>query len=207
MKKILYLSIFIIFIAACTARKSEVRETSIETFLYNHVPMPMDTTQSLKYQWSRKKVLDSIQIDGMESLKNWELDKPKTGNNVATISLSNEKVFEGKSSIKFVCPTKQPVQLPNGGRYWGRENLTRKFDRQYLSKYNRISVEIFPVFRGFQQLYLSVILHNDANVPDKYGKSGWHTVQLKNNQWNKLIAAELITIIQLLPMLKPQRPY
>jgi len=187
MKKLLFLLIIIMLITACTPKKTEVKETGLETFLYNHVPMPMDTAQSLKYQWSRKKVLDSIQIDGMESMKNWELDKPRNGKNVATISLSNEKVFEGKSSIKFVCPTKQQVQLPNGGRYWGRENLTRKFSSQDLSKYNRISVEVFPVFRGFQQLYLSVILHNDANVPDKYGKSGWHTVQLKNNQWNKLI--------------------
>ena len=168
-------------IAACTPNKTEVKETGLETFLYNHVSMPMDTAQSLKYQWSRKKVLDSIQIDGMESMKNWELDKPRNGKNVATISLSNEKVFEGKSSIKFVCPTKQQVQLPNGGRYWGRENLTRKFSSQDLSKYNRISVEVFPVFRGFQQLYLSVILHNDANVPDKYGKSGWHSQAQKQS--------------------------
>jgi hypothetical protein len=188
MKRLLFLSILIVLIVACTAKKTkETKETGLETFLYNHVPMPMDTAQSLKYQWSRKKVLDSTQIDRMESLKNWELDKPRTGKNVATISLSNEKVFEGKTAIKFVCPTKQPVQLPTGGRYWGRENLTRKFKSQDLSKYNRISIEIFPVFKGFRQLYLTMVLYNDANVPDKYNKSGRHTVQLKNNQWNKLI--------------------
>lgn len=134
MKKLLFLSIIIMLIAACTAKKTEVKETGLETFLYNHVPMPMDTAQSLKYQWSKKKVLDSIQIDGMESMKNWELDKPRTGKNVATISLSKEKVFEGKSSIKFVCPTKQQVQLPNSGRYWGRENLTRKFSGQRIAQ-------------------------------------------------------------------------
>jgi hypothetical protein len=187
MKKLLFLSIVIMLIAACTAKKTEVKETGLETYLYNHVPMPMDTAQSLKYQWAQKEVLASVIIDDMESLKNWGLDKPRTGKNFATISLSKEKVFEGKTSVKFVCPTKQPVQLPNGGRYWGRENLTRKFNTEDLSKYNRISVEVFPVFKGFRQLYLTVILHNDANVPDKYGKSGWHTVQLKNNQWNKLI--------------------
>ena len=123
MKKLLFVPVIIIMlIAACTVNKQERKDTRLETFLFNHLPMPMDTAQSLKYQWAHKKVLDSIRIDCMESLKNWELDKPRNNENVAKISLSTEKVFEGKTSVKFVCPTKQPVQLPNGGRYWGREN-------------------------------------------------------------------------------------
>jgi len=185
MKKLLYLSLVILLIMACTINKPN--ETEYSSFLYNHVPMPMDTTQSLKYQWAQKEVLVSTLIDGMESLENWEVVGRRNEDVVATISLSDEKVFEGESSIKFVCPTKKPVQLPNGGRYWGRERLTRIFDKADLSEYNRISVEIFPVFKGFRQLYLTMLLHNDDNVPDKYGKSGSHTVQLINNQWNKLI--------------------
>jgi hypothetical protein len=170
---------------ACTRKNPN--ETAYGSFIYNHVPMPMDTAQSLKYQWAQKEVLSTRLIDGMESLENWEVVGQQGEDIVASISLSNEKVFEGKTSIKFVCPTKDPVQLPNGGRYWGRERLTRIFDQADLSEYNRISVEIFPDFKGFRQLYLALILHNADNVPDKYGKSGWHTVQLINNQWNKLI--------------------
>lgn len=186
MKKMLFLLGAVLLIAAsCTSRKAP--ETEFSSFLYNFKPMPMDTLKSIQYKWDHKEILDSKQIDGMESLANWRLDPQQDQKNSAIISLSDEKVFEGKTAIKFVCPTKRFVQLPNGGRYWGRENLTRIFNNEDFSEYNRISVQIFPVFEGFQQLYLTLILHNDANVPDKYGKSGWHTVQLKNKRWNKLV--------------------
>jgi hypothetical protein len=186
MKNVILLLFMVLLLAGgCTSKPP--KETAYSSYMYEHKPMPMDTAQSLKYQWAQKEVLASKQIDGMESLEKWELDKPANGENVARIDLSDEKVTEGKSSIKFVSPTKKPVQLPNGGRYWGRENLTRVFKAEDLSEYNRITVDIFPVFKGFRQLYLTLILHNDANVPDKYNKSGWHTVQLINNQWNKLI--------------------
>src|SRR5665647_388904 len=163
MKKLLLLSIAtVIFVAFIAVKPTAMmpKETDYSSFLYKHVPMPMDTAQSLQYKWDHKEILASTLVDGMESLDNWEVTY---GNkkNVANISLSSEKVFEGKSSIKFVSPTKQPVQLGNGGRYWGRENLTRKFNRQNFSKYNRISIEIFPVFKGFRQLYLTMILNNE----------------------------------------------
>jgi len=185
MKKLLYLSIVIILFVAFTAIKT--KEIDYSSFLYKHVPMPMDTSQSIQYKWDHKEILASTLIDGMESLENWEIAKQGNRENVATFSLSNEKVFEGESSVKFVSPTKLPVQLGNGGRYWGRQNLTRKFNKQDFSKYNRISIEIFPVFKGFRQLYLQIVLNNEGNVPDQYGKEGIHTVMLKNNQWNKLV--------------------
>lgn len=189
MKKLLLLSITaVILVAFIAVRQTTIKPKNIDysSYLYKHVPMPIDTAQSLQYKWDHKEILASTLVDGMESLDNWAISY---GNkeNVGKISLSNEKVFEGKTSIKFVCPTKQPVQLGNGGRYWSRQNLTRKFTSQNLSKYNRISIEIYPVFKGFRQLYLTMILNNDANVPDQYGKEGWHTVMLKNNQWNKLV--------------------
>jgi hypothetical protein len=184
MKKLFYLSFVIMLIVACTTKKT--KETEYGSFLYNHKPMPFDTAQSLQYKWDHKKILESVFIDGMESLKNWELSFGKR-ENVAVISLSDEKVFEGKSSIKFVSPTKLPINLGVGGRYWGRQNLTRKFNKEDFSKYNRISVNVYPEFNGFRKLYLTLILNNDGNVPDKYGKEGWHTVMLRNNQWNKLV--------------------
>ncbi|NQU85519.1 MAG: glycoside hydrolase family 9 protein [Mariniphaga sp.] len=186
MKKLAFLSFIVLLLAGgCTTKTTQVA-TQYGSFLYEHKPMPMDTANSLQYKWDHKKVLNSILVDGMESLENWDL---KYGNkeNVANISLSTDKVFEGNSSIKFVSPTKVPVALGRGGRYWGRQNLTRKFDNQDFSEYNRISVQIYPEFEGFRKLYLTMILHNNANVPDKYGKEGWHTVMLNNNQWNKIV--------------------
>lgn len=162
------------------------KETEMGSYLYAHKPMPMDTVNSLQYKWDHKPVLKSVQLDNMESLENWELTY---GNreNVAAISLSDEKVSEGNSSIKFVSPTKLEVSNGVDGRYWGRENLKRKFNAKDFSDYNRIAVDIYPEFKGFRKLYLTLILNNDDNVPDKYGKEGWHTVMLENNKWNKLV--------------------
>jgi hypothetical protein len=185
MKKLLLPAVIILLIGvSCTSGKPQ--ETESGSFLYNKEPMPMDTASSLQYKWDNKEIFSSVRLDGMESLDNWELSFGERAN-VGTISLSDEKVIEGNSSIKFVCPTKLPEPLGADGRYWGRQNLTRKFDAEDFSEYNRIAINVYPEFKGFRKLYLTIILHNGNNVPDRYGKEGWHTVMLKNNQWNKMV--------------------
>ena len=185
MKKLLLPAVIILLIGvSCTSGKPQ--ETEFGSFLYNNEPMPMDTASSLQYKWDNKEIFSSVLLDGMESLDNWELSFGNRAN-VGAISLSNEKVIEGKSSIKFVCPTKLSEPLGSDGRYWGRQNLTRKFDLEDFSEYNRIAINLYPEFKGFRKLYLTIILHNGDNVPDRYGKEGWHTVMLKNNQWNKMV--------------------
>lgn len=163
-----------------------VKETKYGSYLYDHKAMPMDTVNSMQHKWDNKPVQESLLLDGAESLDKWVLsyEEPE---NAGKISLSVEKAYEGSSSIKFECPTKQPRDLGPEGRYWGRQNLTRVFGNEDFSQYNRISVHVFPEFRGFQKLYLTIILQNGDNVPDRYGKEGWHTVMLKNNQWNKMV--------------------
>jgi len=184
MIRLLYLPVLLMFIISCTS--AETKESKTGSFLYDHKAMPMDTVNSLQYKWDHKQVLGSVQLDNMESLDNWVLTFGDR-ENVAAISLSDEKVHEGSSSIKFVSPTKLEVSTGTSGRYWGRQNLTRKFKEEDFSDYNRIAVNVYPDFKGFRKLYLTLILNNDSNVPDKYGKEGWHTVMLKNNQWNKLV--------------------
>jgi hypothetical protein len=185
LKKISFLSfVIILLIIGCTPKI--LKESEYGAFLYNHKAMPMDTANSMQYKWDNKKIQETLLLDGMESLDNWVLTYGRN-ENVGTIALSNEKVLEGKSSVKFICPTKQEIDLGAEGRYWGRQNLTRKFKSADFSKYNRISINIYPEFKGFRKLYLTLILNNDENVPDKYGKEGWHTVMLKNYQWNKLV--------------------
>lgn len=184
MKNLCFIASLLVLMAACTSRNS--KESKSGSYLYDHTQMPMDTVSSMQYKWDHKEVLGSVQLDNMESLDNWELTY-ENRENVASIGLSGEKVFEGKSSIKFVSPTKIEVSTGTGGRYWGRQNLTRKFKEEDFSDYNRIAVNIYPEFKGFRKLYLTLILHNDGNVPDRYGKEGWHTVMLENNRWNKLV--------------------
>lgn len=176
----------LLFFISCSSSSSRNEEINYTSALYEYEQMQMDTVNSLQYKWDNKEIFETLLLDGAESVDYWELSYTN-GENVGTITLSAEKVYEGKSSIKFKSPTKQPVDLGPGGRYWGRQNLTRKFDSEDFSKYNRISVNIYPEFEGFRKLYLTLILHNADNVPDVYGKEGWHTVMLENNKWNKLV--------------------
>lgn len=184
MKNIHFFFFVLLTLASCTFSKD--KGSNYNSSLYEYKAMEMDTINSLQYKWNNKKVYESVLLDGAETLDNWELSYTN-GNNVATISLSSEKVYEGKSSIKFVSPTKQQINLGPNGRYWGRQNLTRKFNDEDFSNYNRISVNIYPEFDGFRKLYLTIIFHNADNVPDQYGKEGWHTVMLENNKWNRLV--------------------
>jgi len=184
MKRTFCLPLLALILTACT--NTSVQETKYGSWLYDHKAIPMDTVNSLRYKWDNKPVQEFILLDGAESLENWVMTF-EGQENAGRISLSDEKVFEGSSSIKFECPTKQPRNLGPDGRYWGRQNLTRVFDDEDFSAYNRISFHVFPEFRGFRKLYLTIVLQNDENVPDRYGKEGWHTVMLKNNQWNLMV--------------------
>lgn len=184
MRNLFFYLVLLLLFASCSSSQKE--DTNYTAALYLYEQMQMHSMHSLQYKWNNKEIYESLLLDGAESLDNWELVYTN-GENVGTVSLSTEKVYEGESSIKFKSPTKQPVDLGPGGRYWGRQNLTRKFDGEDFSKYNRISVNIYPEFEGFRKLYLTIILHNADNVPDVYGKEGWHTVMLENNQWNKLV--------------------
>ena len=157
MKNTYLISSFLLFLAvACTVNRSD--STDYSSYMYDHKPMLMDTANSIQCNWDHKEVFETLKLDGAESLENWELTFGSR-ENVGEISLSDEQVFEGNSSIKFVCPTKLPEDLGPGGRYWGRQNLTRFFDSEDFSEYNRIAVNIYPVFKGFRKLYLTIILH------------------------------------------------
>lgn len=184
MKRTFCLPLLALILTACT--NTSVQETKYGSRLYEHKAMPMDTVNSMRYKWDNKPVQESLLLDGAESLDKWVLSY-EGHENAGQISLSGEQVFEGSSSIKFICPTKQPRDLGPEGRYWGRQNLTRVFKDEDFSAYNRISFHVFPEFRGFRKLYLTIILQNGENVPDRYGKEGWHTVMLKNNQWNLMV--------------------
>jgi hypothetical protein len=186
--KLTYLPFLLIMFWNCQQMPVVQKEkTDIESYLYSNRPMPMDTVNSLQYKWDHKEIMDSIIVDHMESLDDWEMTTVVGKKNVAAITLSKERVYEGNTAIKFVSPTKLPFKLKDGQRYWEWQLLTRKFNKQDFSKYNRISVQIYPEFKGHRKLYLMMILHNEGNVPDKYFRDGIHTFMLKNYQWNKVV--------------------
>lgn len=55
--------------------------------------------------------------------------------------------------------------------------------------YNRIVFEVYPRTKGMHSPMLSLQLYNDGEVkiPDRYAREGFHTVYLRNGQWNTVI--------------------
>ncbi len=90
-------------VVSCTLAPKETAAKH-NASLYEYKPMAMDTMNSLQYKWDNKEVYESMLLDGAESLDDWELHYTD-GENVGSFSLSSEKVYEGKSSIKFSSPT------------------------------------------------------------------------------------------------------
>ena len=56
-----------------------------------------------------------------------------------------------------------------------------------LEKYNRIRFNIFPDCEGARSIYLNLYVENDGKikVPDKYGREGFHEINLVNGRWNE----------------------
>ena len=70
---------------------------------------------------------------------------------------------------------------------WDSIALTRSFDREDFSQFNRIAVKVYPECQGHKHPYLLVILHNEGTTPDRGFRNGIHTVMLKIGQWNNVL--------------------
>jgi hypothetical protein len=97
--------------------------------------MPLNTVQSLKYKWNHKKVLEYKVVNRMKSLDNWEISQANGKGNVAKFSLPCEKVFEGKTYLKFVSYTKY-IGTVGKAKFGEYVFLTRKFNEEDFSDYN-----------------------------------------------------------------------
>ena len=174
------------FNISCKGEENSICDNA-SSYLYKYLPMPMDTTKSLQYKWDNKQIIKSLLIDDMESLDNWEMSTVVDTMNVGRISLCYENKVEGNSSLKFVCPTRTERELDINERYWEWQFVTRKFNKEDFSEYNRISIQIKPEFEGFNKIYLMMILYDEGGAPDKYFRDGIHTFMLNNHEWNKVV--------------------
>lgn len=188
LSKLTYFSFLLIAIWSCRQQPAaNQQETDIESCLYSYKPMPMDTANSLQYNWDHKKIIESKVVDDMESMDHWITKVGSGSDRFAKISLSSQHFFEGKHAILFKSATSLNIPLKTDQRFWEWQFLTRQFDQEDFSSFNRISVKIFPDCPGHQKIHLMMILNNEGNVPDKYFREGIHTFMLENNKWNNVV--------------------
>jgi hypothetical protein len=167
-------------------------------------PMEAEFKDSAAYRWLNKKVYDKRSLDDMEHLDNWRsftssgvqvVDARKvittadSSSSVATIELSKQFVHEGSQSLLMTTPTRLNGPAPLNGRGWGRSGIRRMFDGEDWTKYNRISIWIYPDLPGFYTTALDAQLYNDGKekLPAIFGQEGQTSWVLKNHQWNHVV--------------------
>ncbi|MDR0542056.1 MAG: glycosyl hydrolase family 9, partial [Dysgonamonadaceae bacterium] len=155
--------------------KNDVRQTG-----YVHRPLPLDYSQSFETFGLTKKVLKSEVLCDMEDLDKWSHD------GIGSISLTGERSIRGKSSLRIDAPTRVNEFL-GWGLGFGTSLAKFNAGGKNWEKYNRLHFYIYPDCEGARTVYLNLYVINDGKikVPDKYGREGYHEINLINHQWNE----------------------
>ncbi|MEO3403619.1 glycoside hydrolase family 9 protein [Mucilaginibacter sp. CAU 1740] len=167
-------------------------------------PLTEHTEDGAAYRWLHKKVEDKRLLDDMENLDNWRsftssgvqvvdarkvMVTPDSSSSVATIELSDKYVHSGKQALLMNTPTRLANAAPKNGRHWGRSGVRRLFNGEDWTKYNRISIWVYPDLPGFYTTALDCQLFNDGveKLPAIFGQEGQTSLTLKNHEWNHLV--------------------
>ena len=167
-------------------------------------PMKIAIQNSASFRWLNKAVKESRLLDNMETTGHWEpftvgaiavVDARATAKiseskrMVTRMSYSRDQSHSGERSLLMKLPTKMEGPGPQSGRGWGRAGLIRNFENEDLSKFNRISVWIYPDCPGYYQDWLEMRLFNEGSekLPALFAQEGENTVLLRNREWNHVV--------------------
>jgi Glycosyl hydrolase family 9. len=178
MTKIINITVWSIVITLMSSCKPN---TVMEGESLPAMPMKAVYENSLEYLWSQKQVVESKLLSDMEMMGTWE------HGGFGTLTLSDEKPYEGKYSLLIESPTKGP-EPPRGGRPWGVSKAIYKVNDEDWTDWNRISFWIYPDLPGFKVVSINTIFFNDGEekVPDSYDRNGVNYRVLENQKWNKV---------------------
>jgi hypothetical protein len=108
---------------------------------------------------------------------------------VTEMNLSDEKPHNGSKSLQVKFPTKMDGPGPKSGRGWGNAGIRCIFENEDWSKFNRISIWVYPDNSGAYQNWLELRLFNEGleKLPALFGQEGENTVTLRNHEWNHVV--------------------
>jgi hypothetical protein len=134
-----------------------------------------------EFRWLNKKVLESRPLDSMEDLSAWSFA------GAGEMTLTNVHAKDGKHSLRIRSTTN--VAQVEGSGEWEDLVATRKFSGEDWSRYNRISLWVYPDVIGAPAISCSLVLHNDGahKLPDSYNEGRHESITLKNHEWNHVV--------------------
>jgi hypothetical protein len=145
------------------------------------MPMQPVSEDGAEARWLQKKVLDSRLLDSMEDLSAWTF----TGD--GDMALADSPVKDGKHSLRI--RSTQNIGKVGGSGEWEDLIATRKFSGEDWTKFNRISIWVYPDVIGAPAISASLVLHNEGShvLPDRYNEGRDESLILKNHQWNHVV--------------------
>lgn len=145
------------------------------------MPMHAKYQDGAEFRWLNKKVLDSRVLDNMEDLSNWSF----TG--AGEMTLTDVHVKDGRHALRIRSTTN--VAQVEGSGEWEDLVATRKFSGEDWSRFNRISLWVYPDVIGAPAISCSLVLHNDGahKLPDHYNEGRHESIILTNHMWNHVV--------------------
>jgi hypothetical protein len=145
------------------------------------MPMHANDADGAEFRWLNKPVLNSRLLDSMEDLSTWSF----TG--LGEMTLTDAHIKDGSHSLRLRS-TNNVAQVDGAGE-WEDLVATRKFPAEDWSRYNRISLWVYPDIIGAPAISCSLTLHNDGShkLPDQYNEGRHESIILKNHEWNHVV--------------------
>jgi hypothetical protein len=177
-------SIIIIFLLAfCGLPKAQVDEklrNDIRNTGFVHSPLPLDYSKSFETFGLTKKALQSDMLCDMEDMSRW------SHRGIGGMEQTDRRSVSGKHSLRLTAPV-TASELPAWGLGLGTSMASFEVGGANWEKYNRIMLHIYPDCEGARSIYLNLYVENDGEikVPDKYGREGYHEINLVNHKWNQ----------------------
>ena len=157
-------SIHTLLLTACVSNHLEA-ETSARK------PLGETFENSARSRWDQKPVFESKLLDDAEHPETW------THDDLGTMSFTTERAKDGKQSVRLESKTKGDKPTKDN-RPWGYCSAVRSVSNEDWSKWNRLSLWIYPDLPGHKTI--SAYIHVMTG-----GKSGSRdNVILKGGQWN-----------------------
>lgn len=145
------------------------------------MPMQPVVETGAAYRQLQKKVLRSRTLDDMEDLSHWSF----TG--VGTMTLSTTEVKQGSTSLRVTSTDN--IGRVQGEGDWQDIVATRNFPSEDWSRFNRISVWVYPDIHGAPAISLNMTLHNEGAhlLPDDQNEGRDDSIPIVNHQWNHIV--------------------
>jgi len=134
-----------------------------------------------EYRWLNKPVLASRPLDSMEDLAHW------TFTGAGDLTLSEAQIKDGHHSLRIRSSDNMGHVTGDGD--WQDLLATRHFPSEDWSKFNRISLWVYPDVNGAPAISCSLILHTEGAhpLPDSTNEGRNESIPLKNHQWNHIV--------------------